>query len=276
MERSEHGEAMPQQPVEDALVFSRVAVRLGGRRLLRDVGFSVNSGEVVGLIGCNGVGKTTLLRCAVGTQALEQGEISLSGEPLAQLSRREVAQRVAVVAQDLHVPFPFRVAELVLMGRAPYQGLLAFESQQDHAVVAGVLEEVGISELKDRRIDQLSGGERQLVLFARALAQKPQWLLLDEPTAFLDLRHRLKVLGVVREFARQGGGALVVSHDLTLAARVCDRLVVLSEGEVIAVGKAEEVLDEVVLERAFGVRTRVFEAPDRALVVVPRLSDPPR
>jgi iron complex transport system ATP-binding protein len=257
--------------VSAALTFENVAVVLGAREVLRAVSFSVAPGEVVALLGRNGAGKTTLLRVATRSLACRRGDISLLGEPLASWSRRELAQRVAVVPQDLHVPFPFSVAELVLMGRAPHQPLLGFESADDVERTRAALARLGIEHLADRSSFELSGGERQLVLLARALVQEPKLLLLDEPTAFLDLSHRTLVLRLVRELAAAGCAALVVSHDLTLTARACDRLLLLHEGVIDAAGTPREVLDAATLEHVFGLDAQVIEGPDGAPLVVPRV-----
>lgn len=257
-------------PGAEALRFESVAARLGGRPVLKSVSFEVGLGEVVGLLGCNGAGKTTLVRAATRSLRPDSGRVTLAGEPVQGLARRALAARIATVPQDVHVPFPFLAGELVLMGRTPHQGLFGFESAADLAIARDAMARVGITDLADRPVDRLSGGERQLVLFARALAQQSDWLLLDEPTAFLDLRHRMDLLQAVRHFVRGGGGALVVSHDLGLAARVCDRLVVLAEGEVIADGEPRDVLRPEILDRAFGIAADIFEGPDGRPVVVSR------
>jgi iron complex transport system ATP-binding protein len=256
-----------------ALRFEGAAVALGGRTLLAGLDFHVEPGEVLGLVGRNGVGKTTLLRAALAGQPLERGRVTVAGDDVRRLSRRALARRLALVPQDLHVPFPFRVGELVLMGRAPHQPLLGLESQSDLERAEAALERLGLSGLADREIDTLSGGERQLVLFARALVQDPAVLLLDEPTAFLDLRHRVDVLREVRSFTRSGRAALVVSHDLSLAARTCDRLVLLGEGGIVCQGPPEAVLTPEHLSRGFGVDAEILPGPDGRVVVVPTISD---
>jgi len=262
-----------RRPLSPQLCFEGVGVTLGDHRVLDEVSFDLSPGEVVGLLGRNGAGKTTLVRAASRGVPLSRGRIQLHGRSLADWSQRELAQQIACVPQDMHVPFPFTAGEIVLMGRAPYQGLFGFDSVADLESAHGSMARLGIADLADRRIDRLSGGERQLVLIARALNQSPNWLLLDEPTAFLDLQHRIDVLGVLREFARAGGGALVVSHDLVLAARVCDRLVVLSEGKVAAEGAPREVLTPELLETAFGLVVSVIDGPDGQPIVVPRIED---
>ena len=254
-----------------ALELDFVALSLGNRPIVREVSFSVAAGEVVGLLGRNGVGKTSLLRVASGALAPDAGEVRVLGRPLAELSRRARARALAVVPQDTQVPFPFRVAELVAMGRAPHQPLFGFESASDMACARSAMERMGIAGLADRSLFELSGGERQLAAIARALAQESDILLLDEPTALLDLRHRADVMAVVRELAGEGRAALVVSHDLALAARACDRLVLLADGRVAAAGTPAAVLTRENLALAFGLDVDVVAGPDALPLVVPRL-----
>ncbi|MEZ4332108.1 MAG: ABC transporter ATP-binding protein [Myxococcota bacterium] len=255
----------------EALRFEAVAAARGRRVLLRGIDFAVAPGEIVGLAGRNGVGKTTLLQLASGVLEPADGRVLVGGTPVHALGRRAAARRIALVPQDLHVPFPFRVGELVLMGRAPHQPLVGLDGEADVARAMAALERLGIADLADRSVETLSGGERQLVLFARALVQDPEVLLLDEPTAFLDLRHRLEVLREVRRFVAGGRAALVVSHDLSLAARSCDRLVLLGQGEVVAVGPPSAVLTRAHLAQAFAIDAQIGPGPDGALVVLPML-----
>ena len=256
-----------------ALRFDSVSAQVGGQTLLEAIDFEVRAGEVVGLIGRNGVGKTTLLRIATGELEAGAGAVWLGADRVAGFKRRQLARRMALVPQDLHVPFPFRVGELVLMGRAPHQPLVGLESEQDVERALVALERLGIAALVDREITSLSGGERQLVLFARALVQDPQVLLLDEPTAFLDLKHRVEVLREVRAFTLTGRSALIVSHDLTLAARSCDRVVLLGEGGIVSVGCPSTVLTPANLRSAFEIDAQTFAGPDGALVIVPDLGE---
>ncbi len=253
-----------------SLELRHVAVSLGSRPVLAGVDLRVEPGEVVGLVGRNGAGKTTLLRVASGVRAPDAGAVLLDGAPLAARSRRELARAVAVVPQETQIPFPFRVAEVVLMGRTPHLGWLGFEGEADLEAARSALEQVGMEAFADRCVLDLSGGERQLAVVARALAQDPRFLLLDEPTAFLDLRHRLDVLRIVRQLAAQGRGALVVSHDLALAARSCDRVALLADGRILADGPPAEVLVPEHLRAAFGIEASVLDGPDGAPVVVAR------
>jgi iron complex transport system ATP-binding protein len=253
------------------LTLSGVAVALGGRPVLRGVDLAVAPGEVVGLVGPNGAGKTTLLRLASRVLEPDAGELRLDGRPLAAWGRRELSRKIAVVPQDTAVPFPFRAGELVMMGRAPHQPLVGLDGARDVVHAREALARLGIEHLADRSVFALSGGERQLVAFARALAQQAELLLLDEPTAFLDLRHRVDVLRVVRELASRGRAALVVSHDLNLAARSCDRIALLRDGVIAAVGPPAEVVTADLLAETYGIDAEILTAEDGAPVAVPRL-----
>jgi iron complex transport system ATP-binding protein len=253
-----------------ALALEGVRATLGGREVLRGVSLELRSGEVLALAGANGAGKTTLLRAASGVLRPDAGRVLLAGRPLAAVDRRERARQIAVVPQDAPFAFPFRAGEAVLMGRSPHLPRLGFEGARDLAIAREALAQVGIEALADRSILELSGGERQLVLLARALAQQPRVLLLDEPTAHLDLRHRLQVLELVRELAAAGRSALVVAHDLSLAAGSCDRIALLSAGRVLAVGPPAEVLDSASVHEVFGSEADVVPGPDGTPLILPR------
>jgi len=254
----------------EALAFEDVGVGLGGREILRDVCLSLWPGEVLGLAGPNGAGKTTLLRVASRVLRPERGRVRVGGRPLESFSRRELARELAVVPQNTQVTFPFRVAEVVLMGRSPHLGAWSLESAADLERAREAMARVGVEALADRSVLEISGGERQLVLIARALTKDPRVLLLDEPTSHLDLHHRIRVRERVREFARAGRAALVVSHDLALAASGCDRLALLCAGRLLALGEPAAVLTPENLRRAYRIEAEVLSGPDGAPLVVPR------
>lgn len=253
-----------------ALAFEGVAVSRGGHPVLRGVDLALAEGEVLVLAGRNGAGKTTLLRLATGLLAPSAGRVQLAGRPLAAYGRRALARHLALVPQDTEVPFPFRVEEIVLMGRAPHKDWLGLATPQDRERAREALARLGIEALAERSVETLSGGERQLVMVARALVQDPQVLLLDEPTAHLDLARRLALVELVRELARSGKSALVVSHDLALSARAGDRVALLAEGRILAAGPPAEALTPARLAHTFGVDAEVLRTPDGATVVVPR------
>jgi iron complex transport system ATP-binding protein len=180
--------------------------------LLRDVAFTVGEGEILCLLGPNGVGKTTLLRCLLGAQRLQGGHITIAGREVRTLAARELARQVAYVPQAANLGFAFSVMEMVLMGRTPYIPLLAVPTRADYDLALRALDTVGICHLAPRLYTEISGGERQLTLMARALAQQARLLLLDEPTANLDMGNQIKVLRVIRELADQGYSVLMTSH----------------------------------------------------------------
>ena len=252
-----------------ALTLEGVTLEQGDRAVLAGASLSLCFGEVLVLAGRNGAGKTTLLRVATGLAAPRAGRVLLEGRALAALPRREVARTLALVPQDTAVPFPFTVEEIVLLGRAPHLGAFGFESREDRRIAGACLERLGISALSARSILELSGGERQLAMIARALAQTPRVLLLDEPVAHLDLAHRLALEELLRDFAREGKAALLVSHDLAGAARVADRVALLAGGRVIGAGSVREALRPELLREAFGVEAVLVETSEGP-VVVPR------
>src|SRR5258705_6116305 len=220
---------------------------------LADLSFEITPGEIIGVIGPNSSGKTTLIRLLTRVLEPAAGEIRLEGVPVRRLARTELARRVAVVAQGTLPQFPFTVGELVLMGRYPHDPGRYFESPRDRAVAREAMEATGVVELADLPLDHLSGGERQRAVIARALAQEPRLLVLDEPTAHLDLRYQAEVAALLRRLNRERGMTiLLVSHDLNLAAEVCDRLLLLNGGRPAAIGAPEAVLDEALLASVFG------------------------
>lgn len=224
----------------------------GGRRVLDGIDLDVEAGECLGIIGPNGSGKSTLLRALAGVLPLSSGELRLEGAPLADYGRREIARRIGVVPAELHPGFSFRAREIVAMGRNAHLGLLGELGPADLAAVDSALRATETDGLQDRYFDELSSGERQRVMLAQALAQGPSLLLLDEPTAHLDLTHQVQLLDLLRELqVERGLSSVLVSHDLNLAAEYADRLLLLHRGRCRAQGRPEEVLDYRVIEEVY-------------------------
>ena len=246
---------------EPLLEAGDVRVELGGRPVLGGVDIRVQAGEVVGLVGPNGAGKSTFLRIVTRIVAPSGGEIRVRGDAIEELSRRELAKRVAVVQQLPEAPATLRVRDLVLLGRHPHLRLLSRESHRDLAIVEEALRGVGCLELADRELGTLSGGERRRAFIARALAQQAPLLLLDEPTANLDLAAQHEVLELIAELAAGGAGVLLVIHDLTLAAAYCDRVVLLDRGRVVAAGPPSEVVTAEVVRSVYGDAVSVVSHP---------------
>jgi len=257
------------EPIVDVRL---VSFRYGGTPALEDVSLSARSGEFVGLVGPNGAGKSTLVRLLAGLLAPERGRVRLAGLDPSSAPRRQVARLCALVPQEPRLTWPFTVREVVMMGRAPRQGLLALPGPLDHGAVEGALRACDLVNLADRRIDALSGGERRRVFFARALSQEPRVLLFDEPTAFLDLGHQVAAMRMAQAAARGGLCVLAVLHDLNLAAAACDRLVVMSRGQVVADGGPAEVLTAERVREVWEVPVwRGENARSGAPVVLPEL-----
>ncbi|GAA4837264.1 hypothetical protein GCM10023221_13210 [Luteimicrobium xylanilyticum] len=238
-----------------------VTVALAGRDVVQDVDLVAAHGEVLGLVGPNGAGKSTLLRALSGAVPTSAGHVLVDGDDLAGLPVREVARRVAVVPQDTVVPADLPVLDVVLLGRYAHRRRLARATEADDDVALAALRTVGLEPLARRSVARLSGGERQLVHLARALAQQARTLLLDEPTAALDVSHQLRVLRLVRNLADGGTAVVVVLHDLDQAARWCDRIAILDRGRLAALGAVSEVLTPDVIARVYGVRALVRHEP---------------
>jgi len=245
---------------------------------IEELSFDIAAGEIVGVIGPNSSGKTTVIRLLTRVLEPGSGEIRLEGVPVRRLSRVDLARRVAVVPQGTLPQFPFTVGELVLMGRYPHDPGRYFESPRDRTAAREAMEATGVLDLADLPLDNLSGGERQRAVIARALAQEPRLLVLDEPTAHLDLRYQVEAATLLRRLNRElGMSILLVSHDLNLAAEVCDRLLLLNAGRAAAIGSPETVLDGALLASVFGCEVLVdkSETTRRPIVRLTWRSDPP-
>lgn len=231
------------------------------RPAVDDVSLAVSAGLCTALLGPNGSGKSTLLRLLLGTLPPARGRVSLEGRPVGAWARAEMARRIGVVPQAEEINFPITVRELVGMGRYPYLGPWKREREADRLAVDAALERCDIADLRDRPITTLSGGERQRALVARALAQEPAILVLDEPTASLDVRHEMAIFELLRDLGASGTTVLLVTHSLNLASRFADRLVLLSRGRVAASGEPREVIDQARIEAVYRWPVRLTMHP---------------
>jgi iron complex transport system ATP-binding protein len=230
--------------------------------VLKNVTFQASIGEYVIIIGPNGSGKTTLLRLMAGLLKVQSGRLEVTGQPVQNIRRRALARTVAIVPQVGAFEFPFRVAEFVLMGRAPHQGVLGLENCEDLRIAGQAMAFTGVEHLASRRMDRLSGGERQRVVIARAVCQQPRIILLDEPTAFLDLAHQVQIMDLMERLRQKKGVTVVmVSHDVNLASIYGGRLLLLAGGRILAEGKPGDVINAELLEKAYGCRLLVDRSP---------------
>jgi len=255
-----------------------VTVRYPGapRDALCEVGLSLGAGELVAVAGPNGCGKTTLVRALLGLVPLRHGSVSLDGSPLAGWRRADLAQTVALVPQREETPFSWRVEEMVGFGRYARRGALSPFTREDRRAITRALERCDVSELGARRVETLSGGEWQRVRIARALAQEPRLLVLDEPTASLDLGHEMELFELVRGLSGEGLAALVVTHHLNIAARYAGRMLLLDQGRAVAAGPPADVMEATLLSRVFRWPVEVRSLAEGAPQVVPLRPAPPR
>ena len=241
---------------------NQVSFSYGDNPVLHHIDLVVEKGEMVALLGPNGCGKTTLLKLVSGVLRPTEGEIHLDGSILSRLKRGEVARRVAVVPQQFHMPFAFTVRDVVLLGRTPFHSLFSDEGERDHRVVDQAIEYLDIAALKGRFFNELSGGERQKAILALALAQEPKLLLLDEPTAHLDINHQVEIFDLVKSLNREQGLTVIGAvHDLNLAALYFDRVILLKQGRMFAEGPPAEVLTEKAIKEVFSASVLVTEHP---------------
>ena len=255
-------DAVSAGPDADPLVeVTDLTVSFGDVPVVSGVDLRVDRGELVGLVGPNGAGKTTVIRAIKGTLAPDSGTVRLDGARAADLSAREAGRRVASVPQETSLAFDFRVRHVVEMGRTPHLGRFDGHGADDDRAVREAMDAAGVARFADRSIREVSGGERQRVLLARALAQGTPALLLDEPTASLDANHAVRTLELVRDLVDDGRGAIAAIHDLDAAARYCDRIVVLANGGVRAAGPPDEVLTAGALRTAFDAEAFVGRNP---------------
>jgi iron complex transport system ATP-binding protein len=248
--------------MKTAIETDYLSYAFGGRPVLEGLSLAIDAGTFFVIIGPNGSGKTTLMKLMCGILKTEPGRIRVFGSEIQGYSHRSLARTIAYVPQGLEVSFPFTVQEAVLLGRAPHQNILGLPRAADLDAARSAMAIAGVEGLAARKIDQLSGGEQQRVSIARALCQGPDIILLDEPTASLDLSHQLRVMDLMEQLKREGGVTVVmVSHDVNLAAMYADRLLLLSSGRIACMGTPADVLTPENLEPAYGCRLMVDNSP---------------
>ncbi len=235
---------------------------------LQNLSLEIPEGSVTAILGPNGSGKSTLLRLLLGALSPQSGSITLAGRPLATYSRRERGALIGLVPQDEHIPFNFSVLEYVLMGRAPYLGILGLPSDHDRRLAQGALDWAGLQDLGERKLPSLSGGERQLAKLTRALVQSPRILLLDEPTAHLDLSNTRSCLDMIRSLSATGSTTVLTTHDPNAAAAIADTIILLRDGEVFQAGRPAEVLTSEKLSATYAVPVLVEQIGDRRAILL--------
>lgn len=250
-----------------ALVAQDICAELGRRRVLQGVNFHIFKGELVGLLGPNGAGKTTLLRVLANLQCPSRGQIRLNDEDIGHYPARKLARLLAYLAQGRECHWPLAVEDVVALGRLPHRVPWAGVPADDWRRIEAAMRYTDIMHLRDRLITALSGGERTRVLLARALAAEPKVLLADEPVAGLDPAHQLDVMQLLQRLTEDGAAVVAVLHDLTLAARFCQRLVLLDQGRLVAEGTPEQVLTPENLARCYGIRAHYGESEGGLLVI---------
>lgn len=252
----------------ELLEVRELAFSYGDEALLKNIHLWVETGEMVGLIGPNGAGKSTLMRLIAGTLKADRGSIYIDGQVREQWPGRELAKRIAYLAQAEEAHWPISVRRLAMLGRLPHLGLFRWTTPQDRAAVTRALETMDLVKLADRKVTTLSGGERSRALLARALSVEAKLLLADEPVQGLDPRHQIALMDSLADQAKEGRSVIVVMHDLALAARYCSRIILLVDGAILNDGDPERVLNKENMERAFGVDA-VIGREDGKLYVVP-------
>lgn len=224
------------------------------RPVLEDIDLDIRKGEIIGILGPNGCGKTTLLKLLNRNLHPESGKVSMSGKDIEKISKKEIARHIAVVPQSNEIRFAFTVRDIVMMGRMPFLNQFENETSEDVRIVEEAMRRTNITEFADRPINTMSGGERQRAIIARALAQKPEIILLDEPTLHLDINHQFEVLDLVKRLSKDEElTVVIVSHDLPMVVKYCDRMVLIHDHKVFAIGTPEEVLTAENMRTVFNI-----------------------
>lgn len=250
-----------------ALEDAAFSYRINGKPFMEHFHFGIQRNSITAILGPNGAGKTTLLHLLLGWLKPSSGLVRLDGRPLAEFSRRELGQWMALVPQSEHIPFEYSVLEYALFGRTPYLSPFAMPGEEDCRIAAAAVEQAGLGPLASRAVTRLSGGERQLVLVARALAQHPQILLMDEPTTHLDLANKSRLLNLIRRLHEKGVTVLMTTHEPEVASAVATHLVLMNHGRVLRHGPAAEIFNGENLSLTYGLPVEVASLDGRRVVI---------
>jgi len=255
-----------------AIVVQNLSFSFSQKPAVDELDFKVSNSEIVGIIGANGAGKSTIIKLLTKVLKPQNGTIAIDEKDLESLSRMDLARRLAVVSQISELPESFSVEEIVMMGRTPHIGFLASETKRDNEIVEKVMSRTDVLKFRSRHLGSLSGGEKQRVVLARALAQEPKYLLLDEPTNHLDLNHSIELMRLIKKEVENGMGVLLILHDLNLASRVCDRLLVLEDGKIVGQGSTNEVISKTLIKNVFGAEVNIYKDPnDNTKIIIPKI-----
>jgi len=238
-----------------------------GTSILNGINLSIQPGNMLGILGANGAGKSTLLKILCGVLKPKNGKALFNDQELSKMDRREIAKGIAYIPQDPMFAFPFTVREVVLMGRAPYIGRFEFERETDNEIAQNALETVGISHLKDRLINEVSSGERQLASIARGLVQEPGIMILDEPATYLDVKHRTEVMNILRRLKENKGISIIAAtHDIFSSLFYFDDIMILKDGKILAEGRTDQIINSEILSLAYGIEVVVKKENGRVFV----------
>jgi iron complex transport system ATP-binding protein len=244
--------------------------------IFENINFAVDRGEVLCILGPNGVGKTTLLKCITGLLSLTGGRIFLNGLNIKELKRRDLAQKMAYVPQIHQSVFSFTVFDTVLMGRTPHLGFFSLPSRKDHEITSRTISSLGIVDLAAKSFAEISGGERQLVLFARALAQQAGLIVLDEPTTHLDYGNQVKILNLIHELAGQGFTVMMTSHNPDHAFMISDKVVIMNQGQLKGFGPPDRVITEESLRDLYGIKVKIIDSVQDGKFCIPLMPESSR